>query len=228
MVSPDRYTRPHLQGSPRVSIPANIIRTTFKGHLGSAEEFNWSLWWRVVTPITTNAELETFLDHIHSAWNSHMSHLQANIGLDDGYDSIAGYYYAGGGSTAAFVANVNHSYNGQAATNTVPYYTALVVTLLTGHAGRKYRGRIYVPCCNPAMNSTNHQFDQGVVDDIVQDIHDAIEASTLVAELPEPVVVSSVGTFANTIKSIRGDTKPDVQRRRVNKTTAAYSKSLTI
>lgn len=99
----------------------------------------------------------------------------------------------------------------------MPPQCAVVVSLLTGVPGRRYRGRMYLPCMSAEVG-TNFRLatldQQAIADDmatLIQEWQAAFNAGT--ASLT-PVVVSETGLLCTEVQQLRVGNVIDTQRRR--------------
>nr|CRY96112.1 hypothetical protein [uncultured prokaryote] len=102
-------------------------------------------------------------------------------------------------------------------TATNPSQSSVVVSLLTGIPGRRYRGRLYLPALAPAFNATTLRLTNTLPAQI---------ATQMAAWMPlvasqwaggdelDPVVVSQVGAVATPITTVKVGDVIDTQRRR--------------
>lgn len=131
------------------------------------------------------------------------------------FDGVRTYFYDGG-TTASTVGGFDLVAPVVGAGAIVqPDQVAMVLTLRTDLAGRRSRGRMYLPANKAAIDAS------GNVDLAnIQLIVDAASTSfglLKVAPSQQLVVVSRVGGTKTPVTSLSMDTRPDIQRRRANK-----------
>lgn len=161
---------------------------------------------------TTSADLATICDDVHDALAG-PGPLLSLMGSDASVQAIRAYLRLANQSSAAFVGE-NNSIMGCAGTPDVPPQIAAVVTLLTGAAGRKNRGRVYWP----VAGTTDRLLTSG------QNSTYANETADLIAQL-RTSLSSFWGTDAGpvignngfSVESVRCDNVADTQRRRRDK-----------
>lgn len=216
-----------------MAIPSGYSRATFYGHLPGGELFNWSLWSnqapsdQTATQTMATAFATKFQAGIDTP-NAADLPLTKIIGSDAGYDGVRVYSYTAVGGHASFVADAPITRPGSSsATGTLPNQCSIVVTLRTAVAGRRATGRIYLPITKYSLGSAG-QLDTGSVDGLANAVSHLITALNS-AETPQHVGVLSqtAGTFQS-VNSVKVDSKVDIQRRRANKQTPAYVKTLAV
>jgi hypothetical protein len=105
-----------------------------------------------------------------------------------------------------------------------PLQVCMVATLITGAAGRRNRGRMYLPANGIGFGS--HEFPNARVDAVCQALAAWLDAlNTLDGSA---VVVSQAGTSKRAITQVRVDSKPDIQRRRANAQVASHTHTATL
>jgi hypothetical protein len=111
---------------------------------------------------------------------------------------------------------------GGAATQTLPDQCTLVVTLLTGFAGRRNRGRMYLPY--QAGTMTNGQAVQANIDPLALWWSNLIHAWNSHIGTQHVVVLSQVAGASHSVNAVQIDSKIDIQRRRADKLVPIYKK----
>lgn len=108
-----------------------------------------------------------------------------------------------------------------------PIQTAMVLSLITAHAGPSGRGRLYWPATGVAIDINTLRFSSGVVTGFLTDMEtylSAIEAAIEATAGSAPLSVWSrktLGTFG--VVRLRAGNVPDVQRRRRDALVETYS-----
>lgn len=203
-----------------MGIPAGVSRVSLIGTGPGAEIFETGFWLQVA-PATDALADALAADIVAAAGTVALPNLRSLIPADSSYRSVRVYSYPAGGPTAAHVGEAAIATGAGTATGSNPLQVAMVVTLLTGSAGRRNRGRMYLPATGVVM--VDHMFSSARVDAAAQGVRDLLAG--LGSETPPkpPVVVSTAGSSAKPITSVRADNKPDIQRRRANKLIETHS-----
>jgi hypothetical protein len=216
-------------------IPNDVVRLAVSGKTVGAERWECSIWFKPDTQRShvpsTNADANDTLDSMTtgSEWDGLVGGLVCMVGSSGGADTAKLYCYPSGGPTAAAIGSKALTVAGTGSTGTTPLQTAMVATLLTGQAGRSFRGRIYVPAPNAAIG-TDHQFTTGVLDAVGEGLQTYLGWIKTSDVLPDSTglfgsIVSQQRSVATPITDIRIDTKPDVQRRRAKSLTPTTVRS---
>lgn len=198
--------------------PAGTTRIVFYGSLGGGEEWSSGFWVNGV-PIPNATAANEFADDIDTAANAGdaggaMAYVIAHLMPANGsWDGTKVYHYAGGTNKADIIGQ----YGAPAArfglhNQSTPNQVCQVVSLRTGLAGRRYRGRMYMPACGLAL-----QADGTFPTDITTAL--AAHWGTFLTNLPgigqaEAVIVSSTASVATLVTEVIVDDRPDIQRRR--------------
>lgn len=176
----------------------------------------------IVSPVALSAALAAFAPAVEDWWTSGTPSLQ-NVTASDSYiDSIRGYYYEAGSSSADVVAEYVYSspING-AQTARLSARTAMVATLLTGHPGRSYKGRMFLPATGAVM--ANHQNSTSNVDDVATATADLLTAWNALTETGISVACVAGKTDLTVISAVRVDSIPDTIRARSRKMVALHT-----
>lgn len=143
--------------------------------------------------------------HGATSWNTKTSLL-----------GVRTYFYPTGTGPAEYVglSNPTSPVNG-AQTDYFPNQLAQCFTLETGLAGRRNRGRMYIPYSGGSLDSNGLFATGNVGTDVVNLAH----AFTLyqAGSFGTAVVSSAVGSTAHLIESVSCDQRPDIQRRRADR-----------
>lgn len=181
---------------------------------------SWSVGLSVVNHAAATAgAIQAWLDGIapdvSSSWSSSGSGWGGLASPGTKLQSLRGYHYAAGSSSADLTAE--HLYAGvagYAAGAASPTMLSCVVSLLTGAAGRHNRGRSYVPADGAAL--ANHQFVEAAIDAVgagFRDLIDHVNGSTLGGE-DCTVVIGAQLPAPPEVTRVRVDSVPDTQRPR--------------
>lgn len=192
--------------------PAGVSRVVLSGHLAGGEIFQTGFY--IAGAPVDQATTQGIADGFASNWVASAGDAARSIlAGSSGYDKVTVYsYVAAGPAPASFVGEAALVGVGTGG-GQLPNQIALVATLLTGAAGRRNRGRMYLPA--NGMPLTGHQALLSLATSV---------ATGMVAIFSQfddagVVVVSGVAGTARRVTSVRVDTRPDVQRRRAGKQT---------
>lgn len=210
----------------------DFVRAQFGGTLGG-ENWECGLWFHLVgmTDAPDQSAMDSFAADVLSGanlqiWDKDGEGILASNATGVDLSTSRASFYRDGASLGSGTASMTPS-PGTNSTAAHPFYCALCVTTLTATAGRRGRGRMYLPLTGGAVSQTSGQVSSGVA----QAFGDAVGNFLFFfngddSDLPGspttvPVVVSQVeGAFA-VITSLRTDTKPDTQHGRTNRVAAA-------
>lgn len=188
--------------------PANLSKTVLSGFLAGGEIFQTGFWnpGALITEEIAQAAADSFA----ASWNggTNVPFLDL-LSPDSGYDKVTVYSYPNPTGPAELSAEAALTGNGRN-TSQHPDQCCVVVTLLTGKAGRRNRGRMFLPA--NGMPLTSHQLTLVQAQNVADGWTALIEDTQTFA----PVVVSQVAGTANDVTSVRVDTRIDIQRRRAN------------
>jgi hypothetical protein len=208
-----------------MAIPAGVKHFVFGGALPRGERWQSGFWLQGGLPSNAAAANEDARLVLETGLSTDDSgaiaiSLQLLVGSAVTIDFAKMYVYAAGGPTATLIGeHTPTTVHGSASTNTLPLQIACVVSTRTGLSGRRNRGRIYLPACNAPIDST-FQFPSTVYGPLAA-AWGIYFADLAASSAGTPVVVSRVGGTANQITSVQVDSRPDIQRRRVNQETIA-------
>lgn len=204
-------------------IPAGVSRAVIGGTVTDESEiFEFGFWLDEAPDNQDDADALA-----QDVWNSFI--LEAAPGLDplikndSNFTSCKVYCYPDGGPSASLIGTATAAPEGGTGAGSLPLQACLVVTLLTGAAGRRNRGRMYLPA-NGTPLAANHEFGSGQVDAAVDGIHDWFAG--LVAASHTPIVLSQVAGTHRPVTTVRGDSKVDIQRRRADSAPAGHVHSV--
>lgn len=210
-------------------IPADVTRCTIHGTAAGVETFEFGFWLKTNAPINDDAANLVASSVADAFTTDLLPAVRAHNTTDTFFTGVRVYGYPTGGPTASSVGSA--SIVGGAGTDTggsVPLQCSMCCTLLTGNAGRRNRGRLYLP-----MNGfpyTNHMFTSSIVDTIGTALGAFFTnwRANHGAAMGNPAVVSVAGGVAKEISSIAIDNKPDVQRRRANKLLPTHTQTVAV
>lgn len=198
-----------------MAIPAETVHVQFRGHLPGSEEWQWGFW-LAGTNITSEADANALANDVVGAF---AVEAQATVaGLMDplaGIDEVRTYCYPTGGPTALYIGSADYNIVGTGASSSrLPLQAALVVSLRTGFAGRRARGRLYLPCHRIALG-TDYQLSNTTTDVVADDMSDFFTNLNALTGVGTVSVVSQVGAGqARAVTSVIVDSRIDIQRRR--------------
>jgi len=204
---------------------ANEARVILSGTMPKGEIFSTGLSIDTGGGLT-QATLQTMTNNFAGALpaSTFATFFKANNPNNVIITKVRAEYYAAGSSHAAFSAEAAVLVAGtSSATAVLPNQVAMVATLLTGLAGRSFRGRMYLPVLAPPSTQavvgdyTNTTVDSAAA--AVDGLLDDAEA----AYLGPAVVASPVASALTPITNIRVDSRCDTQRRRAASSLVDYT-----
>jgi hypothetical protein len=200
-----------------MAMPANTVRNVIRGTLAGGEIFQTSFMTVGLAP-TSEDLAQAYSDSLRDRWLAHLPTLLNMINSGCAYDGVTIYAYPAGGTAATFTASTDFATPQIGTGNAIlPDQVCLVMTLLTGAAGRRNRGRMYLPATGVTMaagglvSATQVATWVTGVESIFSDINGQAPNMGGVS------VVSNVGTTSRLVTSVRSDQRADIQRRRANK-----------
>lgn len=204
-----------------MGIPAGVSKVVYGGTLLGGQEIWECGVWTGQAP-TSDADATTLAENIAAdfevnGWPSIQDVLKNN----DAWRYVKVYSYPSGGPAAAHVGDFELTTPlVGSGTGDHPLQTCLVTTVLTGFAGRRNRGRIFTPARGATILGGRFQSD--MVDDVVQGWAAHFTSANTKGYGPISVV-SQAGSARRDASILKGNDKPDIQRRRANKLTASYT-----
>ncbi len=207
-----------------MGIPAHAVRVIIQGGIRGGEIWSFGQWFDAGRALT-HSELGDLCTTANTAFNSQLKPaLQARMTASDNGVSTSAYYYDGSSSRAVDQYTIPNSWVGTAGSSNVPNDMAAVATVLTGRPGRSYRGRAYLPWTGPGL--VNGQFtsaDCTALATAYAGWLTTVKNATTPFVGAVPVVCSQTKSVLTPVAQIRIDSKPDVQRRRIEKVVALFS-----
>jgi len=149
------------------------------------------------------------------------------ISPDFSYTGVRVYFYVNGGDTATLIGTAPIAGAVGTSTQPGPLQCCMVATLNTGAAGRRARGRMYLPA-NGVGFTAAHQFPTTRTQPLVNSLAAFFEDINADGISGQASVISLAGTAARPITSISIDQRPDVQRRRANKQSGGTVETATV
>jgi hypothetical protein len=205
-----------------MGIPVGVMRLALRGKISATDVWNTSVWFApldgTVTIPNTNGGASVVLGQLTTGtqWAAFKSGLLAMIRANGQLSGETLYCYPTGGPTATAIATQDDIAAGTGTVGALPAQVSRVVTLLTGVAGRSYRGRMYFPATALACGATDLQFtDNGAT--LLTQLDGWLAMQSAVNKW-QAVVVSSARSAKTNVQSFKTDSLPDIQRRRVNRT----------
>jgi hypothetical protein len=199
--------------------PAGLTRFILSGTSPEGEIFQTGFYELLTNPVTTQAEAQTVVNQMRDQFqdtDTGAADILATIlPTTAAYKEVTGYFYSGASPTAAFVAvaAVDPARGTGTGAGSLPLQTCMVVTLLTGAAGRRNRGRMYIPAYGAVIAANEFTAEIGTILNGIKNWWNAAQGSGVDGRF---VVYSSVGSTVRNITSLRVDSRPDIQRRRAN------------
>lgn len=209
------------------------LHLVISGSTGSAEQ-SWSTGLRLVnfewdpTPAKMQAFVDAALPHVQT-W---ASAVHADWATTTIWTGLRLYYYPTLPGVATHVAESTVTPYAGSSSAGMPSEIALVHTLQTALAGRRYRGRMYVPLTananmevNGNLSDTRTALHADATAGLVTALNAIIESGD---DFGSVAVISQVGGVAEPVTSIRVDSKADSQRRREHSLVAEHVSVATV
>lgn len=201
-----------------MGIPAGFARIVWSGTLASGETFETGFYVADHSGQQSDADTLAFTEAANVAtdlgtwWGAHEATSCA-------LKTVTAYCYPDGGPAAKYVGQAAVSgVVGTQSSNILPDQCCVCVTLNTGAAGRRNRGRMYVPLTSAILDSSA-QIPQTTTDALAAAM--ATHLNRFASTVPGAVVVSQVASNARSIIQLVVDSRVDIQRRRADKQTIA-------
>jgi hypothetical protein len=202
-----------------VPIPNDAVRVSMLGVGPGSEQWDVSFWLNGAAPTGAIGANELAVA-IREAWKTtaRTAH-RALISNDMRWSEFRVYSYPLGGPKAQAIGSAlidTADGTGSAAVAQQPLQSCIVATLLTGLAGRRFRGRMYLPATGLLMQSTHllAASDATTQSSAMANFFGAVNALSTVGNV---VVMSQTAGSSTPVTTIRVDNKVDIQRRRANK-----------
>lgn len=209
-----------------MAIPLGYSRNVIHGTLEGGEIFEWGFW--IAAAPTDAAAASAQASAIATAYTSAVatgSPAHALMSTGDAITEVRVYSYPTGGPNATYVGTAPLSEAGSG-TSTCPNQVAVCVTLETGLAGRRNRGRVYLPATHPGTLVAG-QLGSATVTAVALFMQKFLQ--NVNSGVGQPVVVlSQVASLANDVTVVRIDSRLDIQRRRANRQPATFTQLETL
>ena len=197
-------------------IPSGYSRNVISGKLPGGEIWQSSFWCDEAPSdqAATQSQADAFASDISSALTTAgtpIDHMCAGSTID----TLTTYSYLDATGHATHVAVSNITGGAAALTQTLPDQCCLVVTLLTGVAGRRHRGRLYIPYLADTLSGG--QVSSSKITDIAAWWSSLITALNGDLGGQHVVVLSQAGGSSVSVNAVQVDSKIDIQRRRADK-----------
>lgn len=198
-------------------IPVNVSRVSLIGAGPGGEIFDTSFWLSGQAPqseVIANAQADAIGDLLNDAT---LDTLRGWIAGPSAYQELRLYSYPDGGPVASYIGVRPLTAGiGNAAGRNVPQ-ACVVVSLRTGFAGRRNRGRMYLPA-NGMPAGSDHQFAAANVATLAAAMGSFFSDVNALTDVGNVSVVSQAGAAGGVtpVTSIIVDTKVDIQRRRAD------------
>jgi len=193
-----------------------------------SDTWSWAFWIQCANPVSSGADLATLC----TAWDTHANsdttpsaytQAAALLSTDQSITHLSMYYYSDPSQPALLSAQASRSVAGTG-TFSGPLQAAMAVTLNTGQAGARHRGRVYLPVSG--ISYTAHAFSNGNMQTAALAVVDFMDAALSQARASDPgdasrvVVMSRKGGYTTPITGVSIDNRPDIIRARANKQAA--------
>lgn len=199
-------------------IPSGFSRYVWSGTLASGEIFQTGFWAsgsfadEATADAAATTEASNIATDMASYWSSHQASSCA-------LNKITIYSYPTGGPTASIIGQATVSgVVGTQSTGIMPDQVCTVATLLTGAAGRRNRGRMYIPLTSAVLDSSA-QVPVVTTDALALAL--ATHFARFDTSPPGVVVLSQIAGTARRVNSVVVDSRVDIQRRRADRQTIA-------
>jgi hypothetical protein len=210
-----------------MAIPANVGKTVIKGTGPGSEIWQTGFWWARPDTLDMSdlAEFRTYTADLVSPIGGMWSTIRAKIYGAYSYTGFTSYWYRGGPGAALVADNPQTPSAGTYVTTGSPMDTCCVVSVISEAAGRRGRGRMYLPR-HEACSTTTGQFltDASVYVGAIGTLFHNLIAAT---HSMQPRIVSQADGVARPVATLKGDQLPDVQRRRENRLAKGTTSVLT-
>lgn len=206
-------------------IPANTARIVFRGALDGGEIWESGFWVHGSVP-TSNDNAEGLagaaLGLATSTDNSGALHTCAED-LWDAFTNVSEatcYSYPNGGIAAEYIGTNTQTPLVGSGAGRCPNQIALVISLRSAAAGRRNRGRMYMPATGPTLSASG-QVSPSVTAAVCSSWANFFGDWNALSGNPQVSVVSRIGAGAVApVTRVAVDSVLDTQRRRRNKVTA--------
>lgn len=200
-----------------MAIPAQQTKVVLHGTLLGGEEFDPGFWLDGDAPISDAAAgvLAASIASIFEG-STAFAALRSILSTDCAYTEVRVYGYPTGGPRATAVGAAPVTGGTGTGDTTNPLQVCCCLTLQTANSGRRNRGRIYLPMTSSGALSA-HEIASITLSAVVEGFAAFLGSITSSGPGPVPTVVSFAGSATNHITSVKGDTRPDIQRRRANR-----------
>lgn len=221
-----------------MAIPADVMRLSIVGHGTGSDIWNNSYWWKPSLPgdpvPSNNAQAAAALAAMiaDAKWTAYTTFLQSIMPAVCTIDSASLYCYPTGGPAATAVAQQLIPSVGSNGVGPQIPQCSMVASLRTGQAGRSFRGRVYLPK-QSAVLTGGHQFPGTECTAAANAVAAFLSGWSLKTITPSgggifAVVVSPTRGSASGVEQVIVDSKPDVQRRRINRMVTENTKSAAV
>lgn len=207
-----------------MAIPAQTVRFVFSGTAPGSEIFATGFWTAGGGTLSDEASLHAAIIDLQTStgYASFLTQAKALIAPDTAYTKLTAYYYPTGGPTAGVVAEepISAGVGSSGAGSVGCMQQCMVASLRTAFAGRRKRGRMYLPATGAAL--TVHRFDNTRCDNVAAAVSALLNHVNTAGTYGQAAVVSQTGSSSAPITVVTVDNKPDIQRRHANKFAADH------
>lgn len=209
-----------------MAIPANCYRVVLSGAMPGGEIWSTGFWVFGAVP-GNNSEANVAAELWYSVLNSSdasgsmriimAAYARSNVV----WQKTTVYCYPSGGPSAAYIGEANHNVAGGSSNALLPNQASVVLSLRTGSAGRRNRGRMYLPLNGLALG-TDAQIPAAACDAITATWKALFDDWNGSGDNGVISVVSSTATQHRAVSSLIVDSRIDIQRRRAASQAIAY------
>lgn len=206
-----------------MTIPPLMTHVTIAGILRGGEIWQTGFWTRTGTATTPEGatahavRLAALFDNPGGLRAYMVGNLLRG---GDSVESLTVAEYPEGGPTAQFIGEFRVHTPGTASGN-LPNQVSMVASTRTGQAGRRHRGRMYLPAGGVTLTPTDSEFGTSEITNAASAVATFFSAINTQGGAPpqgpeQVVVLSKVAGTALPVTSVIVDSRPDIQRRRAN------------
>lgn len=177
---------------------------------------------------------QAFTDFNTAAWSTATSGataLRALASSSATLDQVRAYYYPDGSAVATRIGASTNSAVAGTGSITVPPQCSLVVSTLTGVAGRSNHGRMYLPCLSVSVGTTTGLMTAPTTAAVATSVANwlsLLRTRAIAGGAPLTPIVSSTTGLSYIITAVRCDDVIDTQRRRRDKVAASSTSSVNL
>lgn len=215
-----------------MAIPAGCTRVVFGGALPFGETWESGFWTNGDTP-TTGAGATA----LAGLWYAQLSATDGSGGMKVTMTKFGGvgytmtyvkvYCYPTGGPAASFIGMASGTPVTSATAPTFPNQIAAVISLRTPTAGRRFRGRMYLPCLNTSV-AGGGQLPAADASAVLAAWALCFNDWNAAGDNGQVAVVSTKGGVATNVTQVQLSTRLDTQRGRMQQSTVVATETAAV